>query len=89
MRRVSEERDFGAAKRGRSGGPAFSDEDEMEMLEFVKAHAVLYTKEHGQNQEGQTVGGDRRAGWKLRARCQTLVLQVLQAHFRPEELPDD
>ena len=33
-------------RRGRPGAPAFSDEDEMEMVEFVKAHTVLYAEEH-------------------------------------------
>ena len=42
----SEDREFGGVKRGRSGAPAFSDEDEMEMVEFVQAHTVLYAKEH-------------------------------------------
>ena len=42
----SEDRDSGGARRARPGAPAFSNEDEMEMLEFVQAHTVLYAKEH-------------------------------------------
>ena len=41
-----QDRALGGAKRGRSGAPAFSDEDEMEIIEFVQAHTVLYAKEH-------------------------------------------
>ena len=42
----SEEREYGGAKRARPGAPAFSCEHEMEIIEFVKDHAELYTKEH-------------------------------------------
>ena len=46
QREESEDRDFGGSKRARPGGPTFSDEDEIDMLEFVKANPVLYAKEH-------------------------------------------
>ena len=37
----SEDAEFlGARRAGQSGAPPFSDEDEMEMLEFVQAHTV-------------------------------------------------
>ena len=37
-----ESEDFAGSRRARPGVPAFSDEDEIEMLEFVKANTVLY-----------------------------------------------
>ena len=45
-RQGEESEDFAGARRARPGAPAFSDEDEIEMLEFVKANTVLYAKEH-------------------------------------------
>ena len=43
----SEDTEYSGARRtGQSGQPPFSDEDEMEMLEFIKAHPVLFAKEH-------------------------------------------
>ena len=43
----SEDADFAGARRtGQIGAPSFSDEDVMEMLEFVQANTVFYAKEH-------------------------------------------
>ena len=65
----SEDAEYSGARRtGQSGQPPFSDEDEMEMLEFIQAHPVLFAKEHVHyyGEEGQTVGGDREACGKIR-----------------------
>ena len=40
-----EDREFAGVRR-RAGAPPLSNEDEMEMVEFVKANTVLCTKEH-------------------------------------------
>ena len=65
----------------------------MEMLEFVKANPVLYAKEHVHfvdKTKKDRLGTDRGPGWKVRARCQTLVPdpthQVQQADFRPQQV---
>ena len=42
----SEDAEFAGARTGQSGAPPFSDEDEMEMVQFVQAHGVLFSKEH-------------------------------------------
>ena len=42
----SEDTEYSVARRtGQSGQPPLSDEDEMEMLEFIQAHPVLFAKE--------------------------------------------
>ena len=45
-REDSEEREYGGAKRSRSGGPAFSCKHELDIIEFVKEHPELYAKEN-------------------------------------------
>ena len=39
------DREYGGAKRARST-PTFSSEHELDIIEFVKEHAELYTKEY-------------------------------------------
>ena len=45
-RQEREDSDFGGAKRARSGALAYSSEQELDIIEFVKDHAELYDKEH-------------------------------------------
>ena len=52
-RKESEQRDDdrgsagrGARRMGQLGQPSFSEKDEMEMLEFVQAHSMVFAKEH-------------------------------------------
>ena len=49
QREESEDRDFGGAKRARPSGPTFSDDNEMDIIEFEEANPELYAKEHVHN----------------------------------------
>ena len=91
----SKGRDFGGAKRARPGGPTFSGEDEIDMIEFMKANPVHYAKEHvhyvdkakKDNLWDRLEGQGKMVGSRANP-------QGRQAHFRPEvrlrqELSDD
>ena len=101
----SEDAEFAGARRtGQSGHPPFSDEEEMDMLEFIQAHTVLFTKKHvhyfdkvKKDRLWDEIG--RRVGRTGHDVCETLFRepthQVRQAHQRPgqarlrQEVPED